>query len=145
MADLVQSKAVVTALDEVALNGTEASRTSSAIDVRENEYVRIAYDLVGLDGTGLAAADVIGFTFMASMDEGATYRLIDFTNTDQTQEDLNPNRALVAGDISATLISRDIGSIDVSGLDFIKVIAGAVSGTPDGDNKISVYVKCWSE
>lgn len=144
MAQKVEYGTVTTALDAIALNGTEANRTSAALEVIQHEGVRIQYGVDGLDGSGIAAADTVYLRVLISIDNGTTYREALFTKSDQTQEQLKPPYAVTGADVSAGSFAWDWGSLSVSGATHIKVI-GETDGTADGDNKITVVLVPWRE
>ena len=129
--------------DGVLMNASEALRTTAAIKCAGEEYMRIGYDLA-LGGSGIADGDNFTISVLGSIDDGTTYRMIDFTKSDQTLEDLSLSKAITTAIISATPLSRVTDSLDIGGFDHVKVLV-ATDGTADADDVIDVFVRCWRE
>lgn len=134
----------ITALNAVALNAAEAARTSDAIDVRGNEYLRVELSCV-LDGSGLAATNTIAISFLGSQDNGATFKQVFKVGSDDAATAFAPYVTISAAQITALVAEADLGSVEIAGLTHIKVRATATAGSPDGDNKITVKVRAARE
>ena len=144
MAQLVEYRAEITALDGVAAN---AAQTSAAIEVVQDEFVRVAINYALGASTSVAATDKIKFYVLGSQDGGTTYRKVMKIASDDTISLFEPFYALDAGDITAKAASFDAGAVHVVGLTHIKIVAQGVdvAGTVGAGDKITVKVRSCRE
>ncbi len=130
----------VTALAAVAMNGAAAARTSDAIEVRGQKYLRVEWSYVLV---GAAATDTVTFSFQGSQDNGSSFKPIQKISTADVISDFAPIHTLTAAEKSAALSARDLGSIKIAGLTHVKLTATHtnVAGTVGANDLMTVKVR----